>query len=261
MSQQKSKYAVPAVDKCLDILEFLADQPVPKTQAEIAIGLDRNANEIYRVLVGLESRGYLVRENDTGRYQISLKLVNLSRGISPLDQIRRCAIPHMEDLAVELGMSCHLCMLYQSKTMVVVHARSPSPVSLNIAEGSLFSTLNTTSGKVLLANSTIAVRDMILQRESDFTTMSDVQQNNLYQQLADIRSQQVYRANCSFAEGVMDFSTLIGQPEGNVVASLTVSSMNTDDMGKTTAHLVSAKELTSRILVTSNKIAQQLGYI
>ncbi len=260
MTQQKPKYAVPAVDKCLDILEFLADQPDAKTQAEIAIGLNRNPNEIYRVLVGLENRGYLVRENHSGRYQVSLKLVNLSRGIAPVDQIRRYAIPHMEDLAVELGMSCHLCMLYQSQTMVIVQASSPSPVSLNIAEGSLFSTLNTTSGKVLLANSPDKVKQMILQREQDFNAMDVEQQKDLHDQLTQIRGLEVYQANCSYASGVVDFSTLIGKPDGKIIASLTVSAMNINQGLEREDNKVISENIGQRLLDTSAKISAQLGY-
>lgn len=166
----------------------------------------------------------------------------------------------MEDLAVELGMSCHLCMLYQSQTMVVVQASSPSPVSLSIAEGSLFSTLNTTSGRVLLANSPDTVRDMILQRENDFAKLNDAQHNDLYAQLTHIRAQDIHQANCSFAVGVTDFSTLIGKPEGKIIAALTVSAMNTTHDSKTKAKQITTEVITERLIETSNKIERQLGY-
>lgn len=227
MTQSKEKYAVPALDKGLDILEYLVAQAVPKSQAEIAQGLKRSANEIYRVLIGLENRGYLIRDEKSGRYHVSLKLYNLSRSISPIDQVRQCALPFMEDLAVEIGLSCHLSMLYQSKVMVIVQARSHTPVSLNITEGSIFPTRTTASGKVLLANSNDTVRDMILARDQGFIQLSSSEKSKYLEELGKVKSQGFITEKSQITQGVIDFSTLVGFPEGKVVAALSVSSLNT----------------------------------
>lgn len=213
------KYAVPALDKGFDILELLVMTERPLNKLEIAQALERTPNELYRVLIGLEARGYLIRD-DAGKYRVSLKLYNLSRRIDPLDKIRQCAIPHMEDLAVTIGHSCHLSMLYQSQTMVIVNARSHEPLSLNIAEGAIFPTTQSISGWVLLANSNDEVRHMILERdaESQHTIPDD-----LSQQLSRIQQQGWHQGQVHQASGVLDISALIGQKEGLVIAALGVS--------------------------------------
>jgi len=221
--QENRKYAAPAVEKAFDILECLAEQPLPMSQTEIAKKLGRSSNEIYRVLVNLEERGYLIREGRSGAYRVSLKLYNLSRSIFPIEQIRRCAMPHMDDFAVKTGMSCHLCMLYQSQTMVIVHASSPSPVSLNIAEGTLFSTLGTASGNILLANSKKAVQDMLLARSADFRVMPEDDKARLPAYLKKVRTEALAYRKDALATGVESFATLIGEPEGKIIASLAVS--------------------------------------
>ena len=249
-----NKYAVPALDKALDILEYLTENPIPKSQAEIATGLKRNANEIYRILIGLESRGYLIRNEQSGRYRISLKLYNLSHSISPIDQMRQCALPHMEDLTVKIGLSCHLSMLYQSKTIVVVQARSHTPVSLNITEGSIFPTRTTTSGKVLLANSNDAVRDMILSRDQGFIQLSKSDKSDYLAQLNAIRTAGFFATQSQFTEGGYDFATLVGLPEGKVVAALSISSLNT--LLETKFNEAKVKSL---VMKTAKMITQQLG--
>ncbi|WP_017446649.1 IclR family transcriptional regulator [Gayadomonas joobiniege] len=250
----ENKYAVPALDKGLDILEYLTTQEIPKSQTEIAHGLGRKPNEIYRVLVGLEARGYLIRDELSGRFSLSLKLYNLSRSISPIDRLRQTALPHMEDLAVRIGQSCHLSMLYQSQTMVIIQARSQVPVSINIAEGSVFSTLQTTSGLVLLANSNDEVREMILQREKSFQRQNKQKKQALYQQLENIRADGFLLADNQTTEGVCDLAALIGQPEGKVVASLAVSSLKSR-VSSTSLQDKMIKEVKK----TAQKIAQQLG--
>lgn len=219
------KYRVPALDKAFDILEFLAGQQKALSQTEIARQLGRNANEIYRVLVSLESRGYLVKEALTGHFRVSLKLYNLSRSISPVDQIRQVAIPQMEDLAVELGLSCHLCVLYQSQAMVLIHARSQTPVSLNIREGVMFSTVQSVSGMVLLANSNPEVRSLILERDKGYQHWSEQQKDEFTMTLVKIRDTGTYAANSPNAQGVFECATIIGNPDDQIIASLAVSAL------------------------------------
>ncbi|MDO6612307.1 IclR family transcriptional regulator [Shewanella sp. 1_MG-2023] len=252
--QQENKYAVPALDKALDVLEYLTEQSVPKSQAEIAKGLKRSANEIYRILIGLEARGYLIRDEKSGCYRISLKLYNLSHSISPVDQMRQCALPHMEDLAVQIGLSCHLSMLYQSKVMVIVQARSHTPVSLNITEGSIFPTSTTASGKVLLANSNEEVRDMILKRDQGFIQLASHEQTAFINELANIQKLSYIAGKSELTEGVYDFSTLIGKPLGSVVAALSVSSLNTQLGAK-----YSTEKIKHLVMNTAAQITKQLG--
>ena len=52
---------VPAAEKTLDILEFLAGQPDGLTVTEIVGALGRTVHELYRVVLVLEARGYLYR--------------------------------------------------------------------------------------------------------------------------------------------------------------------------------------------------------
>ena len=249
-----TKYAVPALDKGLDILEYLAAQGIPRSQSEIAQGLERSPNEIFRVLVGLEAKGYLLRDDTSGRYRMSFKLYNLSRSISPIDQMRQCALPYMEDLAVKIGQSCYLCMLYQSQTMVIVQARSRSPIFLNITEGSLFPTRTSTSGKILLANSNDSVRDMLLEHDAEFSAFNAQQRKDVLSELVEIKSSGILQQNNALIDGVTDVSVLVGEPEGQVIASLTVSSFN-NHLGEQLDH----DSLLTQLTDTAKIITEQLG--
>lgn len=250
----KNKYAVPALDKALDVLEYLVEQELPKSQTEIASALGRGANEIYRVLINLESRGYLVRDAVSGLYRASLKIYNLSRRISPIDQLRQCALPHMEDLAVSIGHSCHLTMLYQSQTMVIVQARSQVPMSVNITEGALFPTLSTTSGKVLLANSNSEVRDMILQRSEDYALLTTKAKSALTKELDNIREQKILIADNPVIEGVTDHAVLVGSAEGKIIACLVVSKL-----GMKMVQDGDEMDIIQDMHQTAENISQQLG--
>lgn len=250
----KSKYSVPALDKALDILEYLVDQESPKSQTEIAAALGRSANEIYRVLINLEARAYLVRDAVSGHYRSSLKLYNLSRRISPIDKIRQSALPHMEDLAVRIGQSCHLTMLYQSQTMVIVQARSQVPMSINITEGALFPTLLTTSGKVLLANSNPDVRDMIVQRSEGVDFLSSEKKAILFHDIDKIRERGYLIADNPFIEGVTDHAVLVGSGASKIIACLVVSRLKMKHKNE-----INNSNIIEELSKTANNITQQLG--
>ena len=59
LSGPDERYRAPALDKGLDILELLAQQPQGLTRAEIVKEMDRSASEIYRMLERLVARAFL----------------------------------------------------------------------------------------------------------------------------------------------------------------------------------------------------------
>lgn len=241
-----NKYAVPALDKGLDILEFLATQESPLSQAEIASALDRSSNEIYRVLIGLEARGYLNRDPDSGKYLMSLKLYTLSRQISPLDRIRRRALPLMEDLAFSCGQSCYLSMLYQSQSMVIVNANNHGPITLAVAEGVLSTPSQSAAGHILLANSKASVQTMILDRDEDFSALTKGKKSAFRAMLTQTKQRQFSTAESPFLPGITEISTLIGESEGEIIGALTVPVLPTKAKEESSEALKNAMMNTAR---------------
>lgn len=241
-----NKYAVPALEKGLDILELLAEQETALSQAEIAAQLGRSGNEIYRVLVGLEARGYLHRESESGKYVMSLKLYTLARRISPLDRIRRRALPLMEDFAFTHGQSCYLSMLYQSQVMVIVNANNHGPISLTVAEGTLSSPSISATGKVLLAHSKPLVRDMILDRDEPYKKQTAKQQQSLISELNTIKDTKVCTAMSSLLPGLTEVATPIGKPGGQIIAALCVPFLPTLERTQPCEQLADALKLTAQ---------------
>ena len=85
-------YAVPALEKGLDLLEALAAQPEPRSQTDLARALGRSPSEIFRMLACLERRGYIVKEEASGRYRLTLRLYELAHTHTPVDQLLHAAV-------------------------------------------------------------------------------------------------------------------------------------------------------------------------
>ena len=101
-------YAAPALDKALDILELLADEADGLTQTGIAEAVGRNVSQIYRVLATLERRGYVSRDDRSGRYLLSMALFDLAHRHPPLRGLVQLAAGPMRALADEIRQSCNL---------------------------------------------------------------------------------------------------------------------------------------------------------
>lgn len=231
MKEKESKYNAPALDKGLDILEYLSSQSTPQSQTEIASKIDKTANEIYRMLTTLESRGYILRDEISGKYRLSLKLYHLSHSHSPIDELRRAAQYPIEDLAYQIRQSCHMSILYMSKVLVVMHARSPEPIALSIEEGNTFPLALTASGKVFLAYMSDSSLDESL-KESNFGDLTGSQQEKFLDTLKKIKRDGYYIKKSELAEGVVDIAVPISIAAHGVTACLTVSRLTTLNINK-----------------------------
>jgi DNA-binding IclR family transcriptional regulator len=233
MNEQESKYQAPALDKGLDILEYLAAQSIPLSQTEIALGIEKTPNEIYRMLMSLESRGYILRDEVSGKYRLSLKLFYLSHRHSPVDELRKAAQYPLEELANNVRQSCHLSILYMNQVMVIIHAKSPGPIALSIEEGNLFPLPLTASGKVLLAYMSDAERKRTLKGNTIFKKHPKDWQEEFLASLEEIRSNGAYLKDSDLAAGVTDISVPVGiHSDNGIIACLTISMLNALNIDK-----------------------------
>jgi len=256
MNEKESKYQAPALDKGLDILEYLSAQSVPLSQSEIAIGIDKTPNEIYRMLMSLEGRGYILRDEVSGKYRLSLKLFYLSHRHSPVDELRKAAQFPLEDLADTVRQSCHLSILYMNQVMVVIHAKSPGPIALSIEEGNLFPLPLTASGKVLLAYMTEDERNTALKNNAIYKKYARPKRDEFIASLSSIVQTGAYFKPSDLAEGVSDISVPIGKNSDNgIIAVLTISMLSTLNSSKN----FNSKQILEEANKCVKKIEQRIG--
>jgi DNA-binding IclR family transcriptional regulator len=225
LEERRTKYSVPALEKALDVLEYLSEQAVPITQAQLARALKRQSGEIFRMLACLESRGYLRREPATGAYSLTLKLFELSRTHSPYELLLKVAQPLMRALAEELRESCHLSVIHHARVLVLAQAESPKPFRLSVEVGSLHSPMHTTSGRVLLGYMEDNVRDEILARERDWQSEKPAARAAFLKRLAAIRARGYERADGERFVGALDIGAPVGSPQSSMKAALTIATL------------------------------------
>jgi DNA-binding IclR family transcriptional regulator len=213
-------YKVPAAEKALDILEFMAGLHEDVTQTEISVALGRSIHEVYRIIQLLEGRGYLIRTK-ADRYRLSLKLFELAHMHPPVNRLVDVALPVMRALAARAYQSCHLVVLRGSTVLIVLQVDSPLPMRYSVALGSHFPILETSSGAVLLAFMAPDERAALIDRLVA-AGEAEMSRDEVEARVSDILAKG-YEMHASLAvEGCTNIAMPIRDHTGATIAALTV---------------------------------------
>ncbi len=146
----ETRYNAPALEKGIDIIEFLSERSKPVSQKEVATALERTPSEIFRMLMTLVRRGY-VRRDDDDRYTLTLRMFSLSQKHPPMDRLISAAIPEMHTLVQECWQSCHIAVEVADTIVIAASLPSPGNWGLMLRPGAVVGLTNASSGRVLAA--------------------------------------------------------------------------------------------------------------
>jgi DNA-binding IclR family transcriptional regulator len=104
------------LDRGLRVLTLLADADRGLTINELSESLGVNRTVVYRLVATLESH-QMARRNRSGRIQIGIAVLNLSRGVVPL--LRDAAMPLLRELADRVGATAHLTLADGDEALAV----------------------------------------------------------------------------------------------------------------------------------------------
>jgi DNA-binding IclR family transcriptional regulator len=215
----------PALEKGLDILEALADEPVGLTQKAIAERVGRSVGEIFRMLGALERRGYVTRDLPSGQYRLTLRLFDLAHRNPPTRLLLQAAQGEMERLANKIDQACHLVGLHGSRIVVMAQSQPERQLmGWAVRVGASFPlSVKYASARVLAAFQRPDRRGELVARmheESPACSRVDLQTR-----LEKIACDGFEMAPSSVAQGVTDISMPILDHAGAAVAALTVAAV------------------------------------
>lgn len=248
------RYGAPALDKGLDILEHLSNEMVPLGQLEIARALGRTPGEIYRMLMCLEERGYVMREEGTGKFRLTLRLYELSHRQNSTTLLLKAARLPMEMLCESVGQACHLSVVNGVNLMVLMERMPSCQVCLAVGEGSRMPLLRTTSGKLLLAQWPGQAREDFLNQLDDFAEASKTERERLLKTLSELEGATYHQTPSGLTEGVTDISVPVGIPGSDVAGALVISFLSGTKSGEK-----NAPRYLKALLASAAEINRNLG--
>jgi len=106
-----------AVSRALDVLECFPDGQTSLSLMEISQLVEFHESTLFRILLTLEGRGYLHR-NDDGAYKLAPKLL-LGRLYEYSEKIRQLVHPFLERLSHAFNETTSLKFLFDNKIQVI----------------------------------------------------------------------------------------------------------------------------------------------
>jgi DNA-binding IclR family transcriptional regulator len=215
------RYRAPALDKGLDILELLAQQPHGLTRAEIVKAMGRSPSEIYRMLERLVARKYVTRSPEGDRHALSMKLFVLGHRHPPVQRLVSHALPAMDVFAKAAEQSCHLGMYDRGNIVVVAQVHGPNNWGMSIRLGVTVNLVDTGSGHALLAFQSQERRAEMLGEHVVLEGEVSIPEPELGRLLARVRRLGYWQGDSQQCAGVIDISMPILGPQGEAIAVLT----------------------------------------
>lgn len=228
-AKKKSNYQAPALEKGLDILEYLSSQSEAKTQVEIAQALGRNQSELYRMLACLEERGYIVKGEGGVGFRMTLRLFELGHRQHTATMLRKAAHISMEALAEDIGQSCHLSFQHGVSLIVMMERMPARRVCLSVGEGATLPMSRTASGKLLLSRMSDETADSVLAEEPEFNRLSKADQKRIRSEIASARTNGFLALDSELTEGIADIAVPIGVDGSGTAAVLAISYLNSGE--------------------------------
>ena len=146
----RKSYSVPAVQRALDILEYLVASAAAKNITEIGRHLGIPKSSVFGILQTLRVNGWVEKLEDD-RYAPTLKLFGLGSSIIASLDLRQQVAPLLRELALQTNITGHLAVLASDEAVYIDKAEVPGAIRLTTYVGSRCPLHSTGMGKALLA--------------------------------------------------------------------------------------------------------------
>ncbi|WP_054958611.1 IclR family transcriptional regulator [Paenibacillus dakarensis] len=213
------KLTVRAVERALDILMcFTKSHELALTEISSLIGLHKST--VHRLMTTLEDRGFVVRDSRTDKYQLGMKIWELSTHLSHSDDPAVLLLPAMESLRDRLGETVSLYLRDGMERIRIQAVQSNQAIRRVAQVGARLPLSVGASSKVLVAYSSPSDQEELLNSPE----WPDFVDRNLYRkQLREI-VETGYAISIEEREpGAAAVSVPIMDRSGRIAAALSMS--------------------------------------
>jgi len=147
----ESASRVQALVLALRLVEQLSFTGKPSRVTDLARLLGTSKNRIHRHLRTLVEMGYVVRDDDTQRYAVGIRLVQLGSAVANQYDLLGVSRPIMQRLRDQLGLAVVLSKVVSNQLYAIERVYGKSDVQVGVVIGSPLGLHSSAQGKVVLA--------------------------------------------------------------------------------------------------------------
>ena len=147
----KKQYLVPAIKRCFDLIDLLAEKDKGLTVTDVHRDLRLPLSSAAAILYTLQALGYVEKDQETSRYSLGQKLFSYSQRRKEHQDISTLCRPLLEQLVAETGLTGHLAVMREGESMYIDRVPSAGLIQFSSYVGMRWPLHASGVGKVLLA--------------------------------------------------------------------------------------------------------------
>lgn len=243
--RQKDSYSIQSVDNALDVLEALCDEGEEVRISQLSERLGMNKTSIFRLLATFENRGYVEKEQRSGKYKLGLSAYEIGQKFLSRMGLLRKAKPVMEKLARSCNEAIYLAVPSEKEILLLDMVDTTQQVKIIPLLGNRYPITGISAGRVILAHSearrALCSLEELAALEADLTRIHE-------------------RGGCSdqgsFGEGIASLAAPLIDAQGNVPGALCMVGPEFRLTGEKVE-----KDLLPKLIDAGVVISSKLGYV
>ena len=253
---RNTENSVQSINRTFDILESFTNGKSALRITDISKNLRLHKSTVHRLLSTLAERGYIQQNPESNKYQLGLKILELSSSLLQRMELRKVAHPILEKLANQSQETIHLLILDNEEAVYIDKVEYPHTIQLQSYIGKHIPLHSTASGKLLLANLAEEEVDRIIKKKRliRYTKNTITSPILLKKELRKIKKQDYSVDNIEYEKNVRCVAAPIRDFSGRVIASLSISGPTMRMKPKRVTSLIKLAQEAGK------EISQSLGY-
>jgi DNA-binding IclR family transcriptional regulator len=224
VKRRPDTHIIQSLDKGLLLLETVETSPSPVSLTDLAQKLGWDKATIHRLLLTLERRGYLLRNQDTKRYGLGLKIFGLYDSLIKDFDIQQATRPFMLKVAELTGETTHLAVAVGREIVFIDRIASTETLFVNTQIGAREPLHCTALGRAILAfTPEKQLRQLLPARLTQYTPRTITLIAELRKVLHKVRDQGFALDMEEYVLGIHCVAAPILDHEGTPIAALGIS--------------------------------------
>ena len=249
-----NKYAVPAVERMLDIVEHLAQNHRSYGITELARSLGISTNGVFRILKCLAERGY-AEADPAGGYRLGTKFFTLGMQLYARFDLRRRARPHLERLCEQSGETVQIYSLRGDHALVLDCVTPAASSFIQVLPGSRMEIHASAFSKAVLAFLPEAEAHRRLSHKlAALTPHTITDKEKMFEELARIRASGLAYDCEGYMLGIFCIGAPVFDVNGEPVAGVGVTGL------VSVSHPKKQSVLEQTIMACAENISCDIGY-
>ena len=150
-SRDKESYSIQSVENALDVLEALSEIDDDVRISQLSEKLAMNKTSVFRLLATFENRGYVEREERSGKYRLGLSAYEIGQKFLSRMGLLRHARPVVERLARGCNEAVYVAVRRRKEVLFLDMVDTTQKVKIVSLVGKRFPLESTAAGQVLRA--------------------------------------------------------------------------------------------------------------